>query len=160
MISPETCRLADAARTFTDSVELNDRLLVAFVGLSLAQCGDGKPADAMESLNLAVGLVPNSVLLLTESTRLQLKAGRLPQFDFDTAEAHTGLLGVWVLPDHRRRGLATDLADAILEFARENGYKRIRGRLPDGNEPALSFLSGIGAMVPLRNPSMTFELPL
>lgn len=80
-------RLADAARTFTDSVELNDRLLVAFVGLSLAQCGDGKPADAMESLNLAVGLVPNSVLLLTESTRLQLKAGRLPQFDFDTAEA-------------------------------------------------------------------------
>ena len=80
--------------------------------------------------------------------------------DFDTAEAHAGLLGVWVLPDHRRRGLATDLADAILEFARENGYKRIRGRLPEGNEPALSFLSGIGAMVPLRNPSMTFELPL
>jgi GNAT superfamily N-acetyltransferase len=80
--------------------------------------------------------------------------------DFDTAQAGTGLLGVWVLPDHRRRGLATDLADAVLEFARENGYRRIRGRLPEGNEPALSFLSGIGAMVPLRNPSMTFELPL
>lgn len=80
--------------------------------------------------------------------------------DFDTAEVNTGLLGVWVLPEHRRRGLATDLADAILEFAREHGYKRIRGRLPEGNEPALSFLSGIGAMVPLRNPSMTFELPL
>lgn len=80
--------------------------------------------------------------------------------DFDTAEANTGLLGVWVLPDHRRRGLATDLADAVLEFAREHGYRRIRGRLPEGNEPALSFLSGIGAMVPLRNPTMTFELPL
>ncbi len=80
--------------------------------------------------------------------------------DFDTAEPHTGLLGVWVLPDHRRRGLATDLADAILEFARERGYRRIRGRLPDGNEPALSFLSSIGAMVPLRNPDMTFDLPL
>lgn len=80
--------------------------------------------------------------------------------DFDTAQANAGLLGVWVLPDHRRRGLATDLADAVLEFAREKGYSRIRGRLPDGNEPALSFLSAIGAMVPLRNPSMTFELPL
>ena len=80
--------------------------------------------------------------------------------DFDTAEPHAGLLGVWVLPDHRRRGLATDLADAILEFAREHGYKRIRGRLPEGNEPALSFLSSIGAMVPLRNPDMTFDLPL
>lgn len=80
--------------------------------------------------------------------------------DFNTIEPETGLLGVWVLPDQRRKGLATELADQILEFAREHGYRRIRGRLPDGNEPALSFLSSIGAMVPLRNPAMTFELPL
>jgi ribosomal protein S18 acetylase RimI-like enzyme len=80
--------------------------------------------------------------------------------DFSTVEPETALLGVWVLPDHRRRGLATDLAEELLEFARDKGYKRIRGRLPDGNEPALSFLSSIGAMVPLRNPEMSFELPL
>ncbi len=80
--------------------------------------------------------------------------------DFDTASPDMGLLGVWVSPDHRRRGLATDLAEVILEFAREKGYRRIRGRLPEGNEPALSFLSSIGAMVPLRNPKMSFELPL
>ena len=80
--------------------------------------------------------------------------------DFDTAQQDTGTLGVWVLPEHRRRGLATDLADAVIDFARDHGYRRIRGRLPEGNEPALSFLSAIGAMVPLRNPDMTFELPL
>lgn len=80
--------------------------------------------------------------------------------DITTMEPETGLLGVWVLPGHRRKGLATDLAEAILEFARERGYRRIRGRLPEGNEPALSFLSSIGAMVPLRNPDTTFELPL
>lgn len=80
--------------------------------------------------------------------------------DFNTTEPETALLGVWVLPDHRRRGLATAIAGQLLDFARDNGYRRIRGRLPDGNEPALSFLSGIGAMVPLRNPDMTFELPL
>ncbi len=80
--------------------------------------------------------------------------------DFSTTEPDTALIGVWVLGSYRRRGLATTLADDLLEFAREKGYQRIRGRLPDGNEPALSFLSSIGAMVPLRNPSMTFELPL
>lgn len=80
--------------------------------------------------------------------------------DFSTDDPETGVLGVWVLPDHRRRGLATDLAEGLIEFARDHGYRRIRGRLPDGNEPALSFLSAIGAMVPLRNPEMTFELPL
>lgn len=80
--------------------------------------------------------------------------------DYSTSEPETGIIGVWVLPEHRRRGLATTLAEEMLEFARENGFRRIRGRLPEGNEPALSFLSGIGAMVPLRNPSATFELPL
>jgi ribosomal protein S18 acetylase RimI-like enzyme len=80
--------------------------------------------------------------------------------DYTTTEPETALLGVWVLPDHRRRGLATDLAEELIEFARERGYRRIRGRLPDSNEPALSFLSSIGAMVPLRNPDMSFELPL
>lgn len=80
--------------------------------------------------------------------------------DFNTTEPETALLGVWVTPDHRRRGLATALAGELLAFAREQGYRRIRGRLPEGNEPALSFLSSIGGMVPLRNPQMTFELPL
>ena len=80
--------------------------------------------------------------------------------DFSTTEPETGILGVWVSPEHRRRGLATAIANELVDFARENGYRRIRGRLPDGNEPALSFLSAIGAMVPLRNPNMSFELPL
>ena len=47
-----------------------------------------------------------------------------------------------------------------LEHAREKGYKRIRGRLPQNNEVALSFLSSIGALVPLYNPEARFELPL
>jgi GNAT superfamily N-acetyltransferase len=80
--------------------------------------------------------------------------------DFSTTEPETGILGVWVLPDHRRQGLATEVAEQLIAFARDQGYRRIRGRLPDGNEPALSFLSSIGAMVPLRNPNMSFELPL
>jgi GNAT superfamily N-acetyltransferase len=80
--------------------------------------------------------------------------------DYSTTEPETGVLGVWVLSEYRRRGIATDLGEALVEWARERGYRRIRGRLPEGNEPALSFLSALGAMVPLRNPNMTFELPL
>ena len=63
-------------------------------------------------------------------------------------------------PIAKRLPRATDLAERLIAFARDKGYRRIRGRLPDNNEPALSFLSAIGAMVPLRNPDMTFELPL
>jgi RimJ/RimL family protein N-acetyltransferase len=80
--------------------------------------------------------------------------------DFDTTELDTATLGVWVRPEYRRRGIATELAECLLEFAKGVGYRRIRGRLPEGNEPALSFLSAIGGLVPMRNPEMRFELPL
>lgn len=88
------------------------------------------------------------------------KAGGFGALDFNTETPDTATLGVWILPEYRRRGLATQIGEHLLEFARDAGYKRVRGRLPADNEPALSFLSGLGALVPLRNPEMRFELPL
>jgi GNAT superfamily N-acetyltransferase len=80
--------------------------------------------------------------------------------DFDTFEPDTVVLGVWMLKDVRRRGIGTSLAEYALGFARDKGYKRIRGRLPQDNEVALTFLSSIGALVPIYNPEARFELPL
>lgn len=80
--------------------------------------------------------------------------------DFNTEQPDTATLWVGLLAEYRRRGLGTQLAEMALSFARDRGYRRIRGRLPEGNEPALSFLSNIGALVPIYNPEMRFELPL
>jgi len=80
--------------------------------------------------------------------------------DFDTHQPDTVVLGVWLLPEHRRKGLGTALAEYALGFARDKGYKRIRGRLPQQNQIALSFLSGIGALVPMYNPETVYELPI
>ncbi len=80
--------------------------------------------------------------------------------DFNTFEPDTVILGVWMLREVRRRGIGTALAEYALGFARDKGYKRIRGRLPQDNEVALTFLSSIGALVPIYNPEARFELPL
>ena len=80
--------------------------------------------------------------------------------DYDTYEPDTAVVGVWLLPEYRRQGIGTALAEYALGFARDKGYKRIRGRLPKMNETALSFLSSIGALVPITNPEAVFELPL
>lgn len=80
--------------------------------------------------------------------------------DFNTEEPDTATLGVWLLAAYRKRGIGTLLAERALAHARDQGYKRIRGRLPQNNEVALSFLSSIGALVPLYNPEARFELPL
>ena len=80
--------------------------------------------------------------------------------DYNTLEPDTVVLGVWMLPETRRKGIGTAVAEYALGFARDKGYKRIRGRLPQDNEIALSFLSSIGALVPIYNPEARFELPL
>jgi GNAT superfamily N-acetyltransferase len=80
--------------------------------------------------------------------------------DYNTFEPDTVVLGVWMLPEVRRKGIGTALAEYALGFARDKGYKRIRGRLPQDNEVALTFLSSIGALVPIYNPEARFELPL
>ena len=68
-------------------------------------------------------------------------------------------LGAWVRAEERRKGYATVLAEEALAFTRERGYQAIRARLPEDNEPALSYLSSIGALVPLANPGAHFVLP-
>jgi RimJ/RimL family protein N-acetyltransferase len=80
--------------------------------------------------------------------------------DYNTEEPDIATIGVWLLAPHRKKGLGTAMAERALEHAREKGYRRIRGRLPQNNEVALSFLSSIGALVPLYNPEARFELPL
>ena len=80
--------------------------------------------------------------------------------DADAGDPEECLFGAWVRPRNRRQGHATALAEEALAFARERGYRRIQGRLPDANEPALSFLSSIGALVPLTVPGASFELPV
>ena len=80
--------------------------------------------------------------------------------DFDSAEPDECSFGSWIRERNRRQGYGTALANEALAFARDRGYKRIRARLPEKNEPALSYLSAIGAMVPLRSPGTRFELPI
>lgn len=126
-------------------------------GLGAENIGIPKDFDNSTAEQWVQRLGDNGTIVIAFDGSIPVAFGAL---DFNTTEPDTGVLGVWVIPSHRRRGLATDIADTLLEFAREKGYRRIRGRLPDSNEPALSFLSGIGAMVPLRNPNMRFELPL
>ena len=80
--------------------------------------------------------------------------------DFDSSRPDECSFGAWVRARYLRQGHGTALAEEALAFARERGYRRIRARLPEDNEPALSFLSSIGAMVPLTSPGASFELPI
>lgn len=75
-------------------------------------------------------------------------------------EEGAAVMGVWLLPSARRHGVGRELALMALEFARNAGYRKVRGTLPQGNEAALSFFSEIGALAQVVGGGMQYELPL
>ena len=78
----------------------------------------------------------------------------------DPREEGCAVMGVWLLPSARRKGIGRELALMALEFARAAGYAKVRGTLPAGNQAALSFFSEIGALAQVVGAGMEYELPL
>ena len=73
-------RWEEAAEEFCRASELNDGALVNYVGMGVAQAAMGDTAAALNSLELAAAIEPNSTLLLTEMAKLQLKAAVAESF--------------------------------------------------------------------------------
>ena len=99
-------------------------------GIGTENTGLAADFDREQAASWLRRLGDQGTMLLSLDGSIPIAFGSL---DFNTTEPDTGLLGVWVLPEYQRRGLATELADELIAFARDKGYRRIRGRLPEGN---------------------------
>lgn len=78
----------------------------------------------------------------------------------DVSHPQEAVLGVWLLPEARGKGHGRELAVAGTEFAKDAGYKRLRGIIPEGNEPALAFFGDFGSIAQIVGQGMEYELPL
>jgi RimJ/RimL family protein N-acetyltransferase len=78
----------------------------------------------------------------------------------DPGDPQEAVMGVWLRPEARGKGIGTDLAMMATDHARAEGYKKLRGTIPRGNEPALSFFSSIGTLAQVVGQGMEYELPL
>jgi ribosomal protein S18 acetylase RimI-like enzyme len=78
----------------------------------------------------------------------------------DLSDPEGAVMGVWLLPEARRKGIGRELALMATDHARTLGYKRLRGLIPKQNEPALSFFSDIGSLAQMVGQGMQYELPL
>jgi len=63
----------EAAVMFNNAIEINDRIISAYVGLGVAQKCCDLPEQAQDSFELAAALEPNTNLLFAEMNRLQMK---------------------------------------------------------------------------------------
>ena len=78
----------------------------------------------------------------------------------DVNHPSDAVVGIWLLADSRGKGIGRELAVLATGFAREAGYKRLRGIIPEGNEPALGFFGDFGSIAQIVGQGMEYELPL
>lgn len=62
-----------AAESFNNAVEINDRIIAAYIGLGTSQFLAGNPDAAEDTFDLACALEPNTNLLFAEINRLHIK---------------------------------------------------------------------------------------
>lgn len=122
-----------------------------------APTGIDAPTDAVEVQRLIHEMGGAGAFFLA-----QTQAGPA---GFSVAEPVPGEQGaarvrVYVVPEQRLRGIGRELARMAIRWARDYGYKKVKGYIPEGNEPALSFYSSLSPLVPLDATGVEFELPL
>ncbi|MHC4105254.1 MAG: tetratricopeptide repeat protein [Planctomycetota bacterium] len=94
-----------AAQQFNKAVEINDKIVDAYIGLAVAQKLAGNVFDALGTLSLAAAIQPNSSMLFTETAILRFKAGlseNLPFQPFDDQNDPAGLTQA-VITAHRQQ---------------------------------------------------------
>ncbi len=104
-----------AAQQFNKAVEINDKIVDAYIGLAISQKLAGNVLDALGTLSLAAAIQPNSSLLFTETAILQFKAGLSDNSPFGNLDDETDLASLTqaVITAHRQeiahRGQNPDL---------------------------------------------------
>ena len=85
-----------AAQQFNKAVEINDKIVDAYIGLATSQKLAGNLSDAIGTLSLAAAIQPNSSLLFAETAALRFQDGLRDNLPFDnlqTEEYPTNLTG-------------------------------------------------------------------
>lgn len=143
-----------ADRRHVDDIVSVARAIVAEMGPQRAALPESLTAEAL-ARRMARYRGRGAIFLAREGRRPVAFAMLEPERD----DPQTFALGVWVLPEHRRRGLGRELALMAIEHARARGCRRLRGLIPPENEAALSFFGDIGAYAQAVGGGMQYELP-
>jgi len=91
-----------AAQQFNRAVEINDRIVDAYMGLATAQRLAGHPSSALATLSLAAAIQPNSSFLFAETATLLFKAALSENLLLSNAHNSSDLLEA-VIDVHRQQ---------------------------------------------------------
>jgi len=91
-----------AAKQFNKAVEINDKIVDAYIGLAVSQKLAGNVSDALGTLSLAAAIQPNSSILFAETATLRFRAGLRESLPFDGEDDLANLIEA-VIVAHRQQ---------------------------------------------------------
>ena len=91
-----------AAQQFNQAVEVNDRIVDAYIGLAIAQKSAGNVPDAIATLSLAAAIDANSSFLFAQTACMQFKINFDHDSDWHTSRQQPGLIEA-VIAAHRQQ---------------------------------------------------------
>lgn len=93
-----------AAQQFNKAVEINDKIVEAYIGLSASQKLSGNIIDALGTLSLAAAIQPNSSILFAEAATLRFKSSLKNNafFDNEACKEESNLIDA-VIAAHRQQ---------------------------------------------------------
>ena len=97
-----------------------------------------RPMDTWRARLEAPGVA--TFLAVREGADIGLVVGS-PHHEVD---GEAGLYAIWVAPEARRTGGGRALVEAVLAWAREAGYPRVRLEVADGNTAAVAAYAALG----------------
>ena len=92
-----------AAEQFNKAVEINDKIVDAYIGLAIAQKLAGNVLDALGTLSLAAAIQPNSSLLFAETAALQFRLGLGEDLPFEADLIESSDLNEAVIVAHKQQ---------------------------------------------------------
>jgi tetratricopeptide (TPR) repeat protein len=91
-----------AAQQFNKAVEINDRIVDAYIGLAIARKLAGDVSEAVATLSLAAAIDANSSLLFAQTATLQFRVGLSDNSSFSDEHDSAELIET-VIASHRRQ---------------------------------------------------------
>jgi tetratricopeptide (TPR) repeat protein len=91
-----------AAELFNKAVEINDKIVDAYIGLAISQQLAGDSVEALGTLSLAAAITPNSSLLFSEMASLHFKHG-IKNENIFTCEVDSVALTKAIISAHQKQ---------------------------------------------------------
>ena len=130
-----------------------DVIMKGILEILLLEENDSDQSNETEQLNLICNAIDKNCIIVSENNNnevigfiwFNITNKSFYGFDYENCKNHYMFISyIWVLESYRNNGIATELYDKVIQYAKENNIKKIWVDIFLSNEKSIIFHSKLG----------------